>query len=118
MLLLLLVPILTDNIEIPRDSFDTLKVGNTYISSAMHDASSWNSVKISFPGYYHYSVKEYEPQKLELIDATQYFGEKEEMRFRVDFETKHCGLIPDAWAMVVALTASSIIMFFMPIKNM
>ncbi|KAG5858679.1 hypothetical protein KMI_12g18420 [Encephalitozoon hellem] len=118
MLFFFLVSVVADNVEIPRHSFDTLKVGNAYISSSQKGASpTWNSIKISFPGYYRYDIKENEPRKLELVDSTQYFGEKEEMQFRVDFETKYCGLISDAWAMIASLTVFSIIMFVMPLKS-
>ncbi|ADM12543.1 uncharacterized protein Eint_110430 [Encephalitozoon intestinalis ATCC 50506] len=117
MFLLFLVFVFADNIEISRSSFDTLKVGNTYISSASHGASTWNSLKISFPGYYRYDVVEYEPRRFELVDVTQYFGETEKMVFRVDFETKYYGLIPDAWVMIISLTTLSGIMFSLPIKN-
>ncbi|AFN84026.1 hypothetical protein EROM_110440 [Encephalitozoon romaleae SJ-2008] len=118
MLFFLLASIVADNVEISRRSFDTLKVGNAYISSSPDSASTaWNSVKISFPGYHRYDIRENEPRKFELIDLTQYFGEKEEMQFRIDFETKYYGLIPDAWAMIAALTISSVVMFIIPLKS-
>lgn len=117
MLLLFLMQVFADNFEIARCSFDTLKVGDTCISSAGNDGS-WTSVKVSFPGSVRYDLREYEPRKLEVVDLTQYLGDPQEMQFRVDFETKYWGLIPDAWGMIAVLVVSGIAMLAIPVKGL
>lgn len=116
-LCVLLKRVFGDNVEIARDSFDVLRIEDLCIFSGDCEGvrTSWNSVKISFPGYYVYRIEERAPGVLELCDLTEYLGEREEMVYRVDFEEKHYGCILDVWMAAAAIVLSVVAVFFFPV---
>lgn len=105
-----------DNVEIPRSSFDVLRIEDMYIHSKDTGVCGhpWNSIKVSFPGDHIYKVRECAHRVLELVDVTEYLERREPMKYRIDFEMKHYGLISDAWVVVATAVISGIAILAMP----
>lgn len=114
MIFVFLALLLADNIEIPRNTFDVLDIEGMLIHSAHTGSSTWTTVKISFPGHHRYEIYEPEKRYLVLIDETEYLKEREPMVYRIDFETRYYGLIPEAWTVIAVVTVTSAILLFSP----